>query len=214
MVLQLGDVGLGLPGRAQVRLGDDLHQRHAGAVEVDVGVLGMLIVQRLAGVLLQMQPLDADLQPLAACPGPRSGVGVDLHHALADDRPLVLRDLIALRQVGIEVVLAVEHGDEIDLGVEPQARAHGLRHASLVDHRQHARHGRIDERDMGIGLAAELGGGGGEQLGLGGDLGVHLQADHHLPVAARTPDQVGGAASGIALHELLSIVRRTLRLPA
>ena len=145
---ELGDVGLGLPGRAQVRLGDDLHQRHAGAVEVDVGVLGMLIVQRLAGVLLQMQPLDADLQPLAACPGPRSGVGVDLHHALADDRPLVLRDLIALRQVGIEVVLAVEHGDEIDLGVEPEARAHGLRHASLVDHRQHARHGRIDERDV------------------------------------------------------------------
>ena len=168
----------------------------------------MLVVDRLAGVLLQVQPLDADSST-------RLAVGsVDLHLALADDRLLVLRDLIALRQVGIEVVLAVEHGDEVDLRVEPQARAHRLRDAGLVDHRQHARHGRIDERDVGVGLAAELGGGAGEQLGLGGDLGVHLQADHHLPVASRPFDQVGGAASGIALHELLSIVRRTHRLPA
>ena len=174
---ELGDVGLRLLGRAQVGLGDDLHQRHAGAVEVDVGVLGVLVVDRLAGVLLQVQPLDADLERLA--------VDVDLHLALADDRLLVLRDLIALRQVGIEVVLAVEHRGQVDLGVEPQAGAHGLRDASLVDHRQHAGHGRIDERDMAVGRAAELGGGAGEQLGLGGDLGVHLQADHDLPVAGR-----------------------------
>ena len=61
----------------------------------------MLVVDRLAGVLLQVQPLDADVQRLA--------VDVDLDLALADDRLLVLADLIALRQVGIEVVLAVEH---------------------------------------------------------------------------------------------------------
>jgi hypothetical protein len=36
-------------------------------------------------------------------------VDVDLDFALADNRVLVLRDLIALRQVGIEIVLAVEH---------------------------------------------------------------------------------------------------------
>ena len=45
---------------AHVRLGDDLHQRDAGAVEIDKGIVGMLVVQALAGILLQMQPLDAD----------------------------------------------------------------------------------------------------------------------------------------------------------
>ena len=35
-------------------------------------------------------------------------VEIDDHLALADDRALVLADLIALRQVGIEIVLPVE----------------------------------------------------------------------------------------------------------
>ena len=62
----------------------------------------MLVVQRLAGVLLEVQPLDADRHGLA--------VGqVDDDLALADDRRLVLADLVALRQVGIEIVLPVEH---------------------------------------------------------------------------------------------------------
>ena len=120
-------------------------------------------------------------------------VDVDLHLALADDRLLVLGDLIALRQVGIEVVLAVEHRDQVDLGLQAKAGAHGLGDAGLVDHRQHARHGRIDQRDVAVGLAAERRGGAGEQLGLGGDLGVHLQADHDLPVAGGALDEVGGA---------------------
>ena len=57
---QLVDVGLRLLGRAHVGPRHDLHQRHARAVEVDVGVVGVLVVDRLAGVLLQMQALDAD----------------------------------------------------------------------------------------------------------------------------------------------------------
>ena len=62
----------------------------------------MLVVQRLAGVLLEMQPLDADGDGLAVR-------HVDRDLALADDRRLVLADLIALRQIGIEIVLPVEH---------------------------------------------------------------------------------------------------------
>ena len=57
---QLGEIGLGLLGGAHVRLRHDLHQRDAGAVEIDERHGRMLVVQRLAGVLLQMQPLDAD----------------------------------------------------------------------------------------------------------------------------------------------------------
>ncbi len=61
----LGDVGLGLLGGAQIGLRYDLHQRHTGSIEIDERQSGVLIVQRLAGVLLEMQPLDADTDRLA-----------------------------------------------------------------------------------------------------------------------------------------------------
>ena len=114
---------------------------------------------------------------------------VDHHLALAHDRRLVLADLIALRQVGIEIVLAVEHRLQIDPRLEPEAGAHRLRDAFLVDHRQHARHGGVDQRDMRVGLAAELGRGAGEQLGLRRHLGMDLHADDDFPVAGRAFDQ-------------------------
>ena len=138
----------------------------------------MLVVQALTRVLLEMQPLDADRDALAA-------QQIDDDLALADDRALVLADLIALRQVGIEIVLSVEDRVEIDLGLEPEPGADGLGDAALVDHRQHAGHGGIDQADMAVRLAAELGRGAGEQLGVGGDLRMHLHADHHLPGSGR-----------------------------
>ena len=136
----------------------------------------MLVVQRLAGVLLQVQALDAD--------GPHLAVGhVQVDGAVADDRLQVLRDLIAGRQVGIEVVLALEDRGQIDRGIEAEAGADRLLHAELVDHRQHAGHGRVHRRDLAVGLAPEGRGRTGEQLGVGDDLGVHLEPDHHLPLA-------------------------------
>ena len=56
---QLLHIGRRLLRRAHVGIGDDLHQRGAGAVEVDHGRVGIEVVDRLAGVLLQVQPLDA-----------------------------------------------------------------------------------------------------------------------------------------------------------
>ena len=56
---ELGRVGR----RPQVRLGDDLDERHAAAVEVDVGLaigVGEALVERLAGVLLHVDARDAD----------------------------------------------------------------------------------------------------------------------------------------------------------
>ena len=75
----------------------------------------MPLVQALAGVLLEMQPLDADGDRLAV-------VEIDDHLALAHDRLLVLADLIALRQIGIEIILAVEHRFQIDLRLQARAR--------------------------------------------------------------------------------------------
>ena len=83
----------------------------------------MLVVQALARVLLEMQALDADRDALAA-------QEIDDHLALADDRTLVLADLIALRQVGIEIVLPVEDRIEIDLRLQPEPGADRLRDAA------------------------------------------------------------------------------------
>ena len=179
---QLRDIGLGLVSRAHVGLRHDLHQGAAGAVEVDEAHAGVLVVERLAGVLLEVQALDADLDGAA--------VDVDVHRALAHHRLLVLRDLVALRQVGVEIVLAVEDRALVDLGLQPQPGAHRLLDAEFIDHRQHAGHGGVDQRDVVIGRAAEFGGGAGEQLGLGQHLGMDLEAEDDFPVAGRSLDPV------------------------
>ena len=107
---QLRNIGARLLRRTQVGLGDDLHERDAAAIEIDVAFGRRKIMQRLAGVLLEMQTLDAHGDALARR-------YVDDHGAFADDRVLVLRDLVALRQVGIEIVLAVENRTQVDLGL-------------------------------------------------------------------------------------------------
>src|SRR5262249_38526456 len=133
---QLRQERLRLPGRAQVGPGHALHQRHASSIEINVGLLGVLVVEGFARVLLQVQALDADTHGLP--------VHVHLDRTLPDDRPFVLRDLIALRQIRIEVVLAVEYRDEVDLRVEPEPGAHGLGNARLIDDGQHAGHSRVN----------------------------------------------------------------------
>ena len=55
-----------------------------------------------------------------------AGGHVDDDLALADDRVVELADLVALRQVGIEVVLAVEAREEVDLRLEAEAGADRL----------------------------------------------------------------------------------------
>ncbi len=79
----------------------------------------MALVQALAGVLLQMQPLDANSHRLAV-------FEIDDNFALAHDRRFVLADLIALRQVGIKIVLPIEDRFQVDFGVEPETGAHRL----------------------------------------------------------------------------------------
>ena len=60
----------------------------------------MLIVHQLAGILLDMDALDPDrLDRLAI---------LDLDRAFTDKRMIKLRNLIALRQIGVEVILAIE----------------------------------------------------------------------------------------------------------
>ena len=104
-----------LLGRAQVGLGHDLRQRRAAAVEVDdarvraVDPPARADVGQLGGVLLEVHAVDAHVpEPAAEAQG-----------------LVVLGDLVALRQVGIEVVLAVEDRARRELGRRARARSSG-----------------------------------------------------------------------------------------
>jgi len=145
----------------------------------------MLVVHQLAGVLLDMDALDADLFG-------RLGLAFqfDLDRTLADQRVVELADLIALRQIGVEIILAIEPRPFVDLGVDRHAGAHRLADAFAVGHRQHAGHRRIDQRHLRIGFGAEFGRRAGEQFGLRGHLCVHLEPDDHFPVAGGATDAV------------------------
>ena len=114
-------------------------------------------MQALARILLQMQPFNAD-SPLHAFRQ------VEHDFALADNRQFELGNLIALRQIRIEIVLPGKDGPLVDLGVESKTRAHRLLNTILVENWQHARHGGIDKAHLRIGISAELGRRTREQL--------------------------------------------------
>ena len=139
-------------------------------------------MEALAGILLKMKALDANLEGIL--------LEIDDDDALADDGVLVLRNLVALRQIGIEVVLPVEHRMMIDLRLEAEACADRLRHALLIDDRKHARHRRVDEAHMAVRFAAESRRRAREKFRVRQHLRMHFQADDHFPLAGCAVDEV------------------------
>jgi hypothetical protein len=178
--MQLLHVGDGFPGRAQVRLRDDLHQWRSGPVQVDPGHGAKALVQALAGILLQVRPGNPDA--LA-----RPVVQFDVEMPLRDDRQLVLRDLVTLGKVRVEVVLAGEHRARRDARVDRQPEHHGLGHDRAVQHRKHARQAQVHRAGLAVGFRTVGGGGTREDFRDGIELGMHLQPDHGFPFHAFPP---------------------------
>ena len=105
--------------------------------------------------------------PMVLCFGiPAFSSSLDLERAFAHERMVELADLVALRQIGVEVVLAVEPRPLVDLRLDRHAGAHRLADAFAVGHRQHARHRRIDQADLRVRLGAERRRRAGKQLGV------------------------------------------------
>ena len=131
---ELGRVGLG----AVDRLRDDLDQRHAGAVVIDERVLGALDaagraadVGELAGVLLHVGALDRHLERRVPS---ASSTSTEPSKAIGSSYWL---DLVVLRQVGVEVVLAGEAARRRRSSSPARARGRSsTRTALLVDHGQ------------------------------------------------------------------------------
>ena len=125
-------------GGADVRRRHDLDERRPAAVVVDERIVGTADPARVAAdvhclrrVLLQMGPLDPD-DELAVRHGD--------YHTTANARgQIVLGNLIALWQVGIEVVLACEYRVRCDLAPECQSELDRPLHGGTIRHGERAR---------------------------------------------------------------------------
>ncbi len=103
---------------------------------------------------------------------------------------LYCENLIALGQIGIEIVLPVEHRILIDLRLEAETGADRLGHAFLVDDRKHARHRRVDQAHMAVRLAPECRRRARKELCIREHLRVDFYADDDFPLAGRAVDEV------------------------
>ena len=183
-VAQRGHVGtcdLGCAvARADDGSGDDLDERHAGAVVVEQRVArtvdttgGAADVQRLTGVLLHVRALDLHT--------PGGAVGEqDVEVAVVGGGLVVLRDLVVLRLVRVEVVLPRELARRPDRAVQREADADRGLDGLRVGDRQRSGQADAHRAHLGIGLGAEVGRASAEHLGRGTQLDVHLEAHHRI----------------------------------
>ena len=174
------EIGDRLHGAANVRFRDALHQRDAGAVEVDERMraaaetpVGGAGVDRLPRILFEV---DARQPNLALRPVRQP----KLDHSTERERRLVLRDLIVLGHVRIEVVLAIELRKRRDVRVEGEPGLDDSLDRETIGNRQRARIAETDRTDVRVRLAAEDVAASAEHLGLGLELDVALDADNRL----------------------------------
>ena len=170
-----GEVGVGFLRRAHVRLGDDFAERSAATVVVNVSLGGGLretFVEIFGSVFFEMEARDADASSCA--------VGFDLQPATGGERQFVLGNLVALGEVGIEIVFASEAGMVVDRAVQGERGAHGHLDGALVEHGQSAGEAEADGTDIGVRRIAEASGAAAEDFCAREELDVDLQADDGL----------------------------------
>jgi hypothetical protein len=148
-ILRGGDVGLG----------DDLDERDAGAIEIDEGALRLM--EQLARVFFHVDAADADLADAA----------------VGGDRLVELRDLVPLRQIGIEVVLAREDGALVHQAAGGERDPHRQLDRLAIEHRQRARVAETDRADVRVRRRAERRRTSAEDLRRGQESGVDLETD-------------------------------------
>ena len=100
--------------------------------------------------------------------------------AMLGDGLVELRDLVALGQVGIEVILARKDGALAHLAVDGQRGQRGKLDGLGVEHRQRAGQPQADRADVGVRRRAEVIGATAEGLGGGEQLHVDFESDDGL----------------------------------
>src|SRR6185436_4723155 len=157
----------------------DFYQRNAAAVVVNVGAavgVRKAFVQRLARVLFHVDTRQPD-------PFRRTVTG-DLEATPKRERPLVLGDLVPLRKIRIEVVLARKDRLWLHRAAKRQCRLDGVVDRQSVEDRERARQTEADRAHLGVRRSTESGAAAAENLGLCLKLGVNLEPDDGLVLHA------------------------------
>ena len=99
-------------------------------------------MQALARVLFHVQARDADALFFAA--------NLDIYMAVLGERLVILRDLVALRQVGIKIVFPRKDGNFIDTALQSHCRQGREFHRLPVQHRQSSRESQAYRAHIGV----------------------------------------------------------------
>ena len=93
------------------------------------------------------------------------------------DRLVVLRNLVALGQIGIKVVFAREDRPLAHFAIERQCGKCGEFHGLRVEHRQRSRQAQADRTDICVGAGAKAVGASAKRLARGEKLHMHFKPD-------------------------------------
>ena len=135
---------------ADVRAGHNFHQRHAGPVQVHEGHVRVHVMYGFACVLFEVDTFHTDIAG-------RAVAKFNQDFAFAHNRVVQLGNLIALRQIWVEIVLAVKSREKVDLSFQAQTCPHGLCHTFLIDDGQHAGHACVHKGHVAVRLCPKKG---------------------------------------------------------
>src|SRR4029077_17894531 len=137
-------------------------QRYAAAVQIDGrGFRGVseAFVQALARVLLQVDAGDTNLLGRA--------INFDFDHAVLGQWLVILRNLVALGQVGVKIILAGENGGFVDSTLQRHGRQRSELYRFAVQHRQGPRQAQAHRTNIRVGRIPEASGARAEDFGRG-----------------------------------------------
>ena len=169
----------GFRSRAQLGFGHDFKKRSAGSIKVDTRVTSYDAVYRLARIFLQVRARQVNGLDIGF-----TVLGFDGERQLAahNDGQLELTDLIALRQIGIKIVLAVEYRVTGDFCLDRKAELDRLLNGPFVEYRKCPRERKVDIARVAIGLITEMAGRAGENFRMGRELNMRLEANNDFPL--------------------------------
>src|SRR5579883_3005164 len=175
-LLDLGQIRIRFVRRPHIRLAHNLDQRRSRAVQIDIRIAVRIleaVVQTFSRIVLHMHARHANPFLLA-----RRQHNIQI--PVLRQRLIVLRDLIALRQVRIKVVLTRKSRKRIDPAMQRNSRADREFHRLPAEHRQCARQPQTHRTHIRIRRRPELHRTTAENLRLRAQLDVHLEPDHRL----------------------------------
>src|SRR5260221_9842727 len=115
-------------------------------------------MQALAGVLFHVEASDADSL--------RTIRRFDFQPAVLGNGLIELRNLVALGQVRIKVILARKNRSLPNLAVQRHRSQDGVFNSLLVEYRKRSRQAEADGANVGVGLVAKARRAGTENLGV------------------------------------------------